>query len=81
MHHLHLGFIDLGVSHHVAYYLNNLAIHGECDGINKILIDNGNVLPITHIRSMILPVDSSKFLLNDILCPKYKKKLALYFQA
>lgn len=66
------------VTHHMTN--NGAALHDSSsyNGNETVLVGNAVFLPITHIRSSSLTLDSHQFKLNNVLyVPSIKKVLSL----
>lgn len=69
-------FPDSGATNHVTNDLNQLSINSEYTGPEKIHVGNGMGLPITHVGSASLHVNSRVFHLKNLLhVPSITKNL------
>ena len=69
-------YTNSGATNHVSTKLSNFSLKSYYHGENKLVIDNGNKLPITHVGHIEIPFLSSHFYLRNIpLVPQIKKSL------
>ncbi|KAJ8774652.1 hypothetical protein K2173_017098 [Erythroxylum novogranatense] len=59
--------VDSGSTHHLTSEMENLGIHSEYSSTDEVTLTNGKSLPITHIGSNHITLDSHRFSLNNIL--------------
>ena len=63
-------------SHNITGDLSNLSIHSKYDGTDKVILDDGSGLAVSHIDSLALHSLSRTFNLRDTLCvPNLYKNL------
>lgn len=71
--------MDSGATNHITSNLNNLSFHTPYHGADKVTIDNGKKLPITHIdTSPLQTLPQSNFVLyvpNILHVPSMTKNL------
>lgn len=71
-------YLDSGATNHITSELNNLSIHNDYTGAEKLTVGNGSKLPILHIWNTTLKLENPKTQLNlrNILhVPKITKNL------
>ena len=66
--------LDSGASHHVTTGLNNLMLYDPYDGLDDIVIGDGNGLYITHLGLTSLSAPSHSFTLQNVLCVPHMKR-------
>lgn len=59
--------LDSGALHHITINLKTLSLHQPCNSGDNMLIYNGSTLPITHIDSTLLPIQSRDLALHKVL--------------
>ena len=59
-------YTNSGTTNHVSTKLSNFSLKSYYHGENKLVIDNGNKLPITHVGQNEIPSLSSHFYLRNI---------------
>lgn len=65
---MYTWLVDSGASHNLIFYLNNLFIHSEYDGIDEVHIADGSGLPISHTGKSKFKFPARTFVLDNILC-------------